>query len=38
MQQGDLDRQRLLGNRERTGISESRNDDGDCEGLEHQER
>lgn len=36
--QGDLDRQRLLGNRQRTEMSESRKDDGDCEGLEHQER
>lgn len=36
--QGDLDRQRLLGNRQRVGLYESNNDDGDCEGLEHQER
>lgn len=36
--QGDLDRQRLLGNRQRIGLYESNNDDGDCEGLEHQER
>lgn len=36
--QGDLDRQRLLGNRQRIGVYESNVDDGDTEGLEHQER
>ncbi|XP_031640596.1 protein GDAP2 homolog isoform X4 [Contarinia nasturtii] len=37
--QGDLDRQRLLGNRQRVGLYENSNiDAGDCEGLEHQER
>lgn len=35
--QGDLDRQRLLGNRQRTGVYESVIDDG-IEGIEHQER
>lgn len=36
--QGDLDRQRLLGNRQRIGYYESNLEDGDTEGLEHQER
>lgn len=35
--QGDLDRQRLLGNRQRSGVYESVVDDG-VEGIEHQER
>lgn len=35
--QGDLDRQRLLGYRQRTGVYESVIDDG-VEGIEHQER
>lgn len=35
--QGDLDRQRLLGDRPRAGVYESVIDDG-LEGIEHQER
>ncbi|XP_055917469.1 protein GDAP2 homolog isoform X1 [Eupeodes corollae] len=37
LQQGDLDRQRLLGDRQRNGVYESVIEDG-LEGLEHQER
>lgn len=37
MLQGDLDRQRLLGNRQRSGVYESALEDG-VEGIEHQER
>lgn len=35
--QGDLDRQRLLGDRPRAGVYESVIEDG-LEGIEHQER
>lgn len=35
--QGDLDRQRLLGDRPRAGVYESVIEDG-IEGIEHQER
>lgn len=35
--QGDLDRQRLLGNRQRVGMYEPGLDDNN-EGFEHQER
>lgn len=38
MNQGDLDRQRLLGNRQRIGIYESNHEDGDNDGFENQER
>lgn len=38
LNQGDLDRQRLLGNRQRIGIYESNHEDGDNDGFENQER
>lgn len=36
--QGDLDRQRLLGNRQRIALYEAGAIDDNSEGLEHQER
>lgn len=36
--QGDLDRQRLLGNRQRIALYEAGAIDDNNEGLEHQER
>lgn len=33
-----MDRQRLLGNRQRIGIYESNHEDGDNDGFENQER
>lgn len=37
-EQGDLDRQRLLGNRQRIALYEAGAIDDNSEGLEHQER